>query len=138
MTRRSTLVSRALDGRNAVRAEFEDMRLAAYERAAEACRGTMLNARGKAAGIDSLSLFMGSAARAYAYASEELVEHWQTYPRPVFEEYEREQAEVGFSAEDNEIDRLTDIIRRARAQFTEPVPWGIDTVKAAVMILEEL
>lgn len=31
--------------------------------------------------LDDLSLFTGSAARAYRFASEELLEHWEKYPR---------------------------------------------------------
>lgn len=50
----------------------------------------MLNPRGVRAGVDSYSLFIGPEARAVAYASEELVEHWRTWPRPVFERFERE------------------------------------------------
>lgn len=130
MTRRSTLVSLALDARGPVRAEFERVREAAYELAAEACRDRMLNRRGMADGIDPYSLFMGSHARAYAYASEELIEHWRTHPRPVFEEFEREQA--GITAADLEIDRLRSIIRRAH----DAIPAHMDI--EAAKILEEM
>ncbi|KAA9105017.1 hypothetical protein [Microbacterium rhizomatis] len=71
------------------RAEFDLALYAAYERAADACRDALLNERGRSAGIDPLSLFMGSDARAYAYASEELVEHWARYPRVTFARFER-------------------------------------------------
>lgn len=76
------------------RAEFEDYRLAEYARAAEACRGRLLNRRGRDAGIDSLSLFMGNEIRARAYASEELLEHWRSHPRPVFEHFERQWSQL--------------------------------------------
>lgn len=72
------------------RAEYDDVLYAMYERAAEACRDALVNARGRAKGIEPLSLFMGPAVRAYAYASEELIEHWQTYPRVIFAEFERQ------------------------------------------------
>lgn len=71
-----------------LRAEYEDYLEATYARAEEACRGKMLNERGRRAGIESRSLFMGNRARAYAYASPELVEWWQTNNRTPFSEYE--------------------------------------------------
>lgn len=70
------------------REAYEDARLAAYLLAEDECRGALLNARGRAAGIDALSLFMGNATRAYAYASPELVEHWRAYPRVTFADFE--------------------------------------------------
>jgi hypothetical protein len=42
----------------------------------------MLNKAGKAAGIDERSLFTGPESRARRYASEELLNHWQSHPRP--------------------------------------------------------
>lgn len=86
----SPYIRQALELRGYVRAEFEDYRLMAYERASEACRGRLLNRRGFAANVDDYSLFMGNATRAYAYASEELVEHWERYPRLTFAEFERQ------------------------------------------------
>lgn len=80
----------ALELRAVARAEFEDYRLMAYERASEACRGALLNERGRRAGIDSYSLFMGTEARAMAYASDELKEHWASNRRPTFAWFERE------------------------------------------------
>lgn len=74
-----------------VRADYEDVREAAYMRAEEATNGALLNARGRAAGIDPASLFMGPARRAYAYASPELVEHWEQHPRVTYAEFERRQ-----------------------------------------------
>jgi hypothetical protein len=47
-----------------------------------ATRGVMLNRAGKAAGIDERSLFTGPESRARRYASEELLNHWQSHPRP--------------------------------------------------------
>jgi sirohydrochlorin ferrochelatase len=71
-----------------LREEFEVVRQAAYVVAEEETRGAMLNAWGRRLGIDPYSLFLGPAARAYAYASAELVEHWRTHPRPVFQVFE--------------------------------------------------
>lgn len=66
------------------RAAFDDYRMAAYETAAEACRGRLLNDRGIRAGKDALDLFQGNATHALAYASPELIEWWRDHPRPVF------------------------------------------------------
>ena len=57
--------------------------------AAEACRDRLVNDRGRRAGIDPLSLFMGPERRALAYASEELIDHWRAFPRVTFADYER-------------------------------------------------
>lgn len=72
------------------RAEFDDVLLSAYDRAAEACSDALVNALGKRRGIDPLSLFMGNSARARCYASEELIEWWETHPRMPFVEFERQ------------------------------------------------
>lgn len=75
------------------RADYDELLYSAYVRAEDATRGAMLNARGRAKGIDPFSLFMGTAARAYAYASEELIEHWAEHPRVTFAEFERQWAD---------------------------------------------
>lgn len=72
------------------RAAFEDYRWSAYERAADACREALLNERGRRARVDPYSLFMGNRTRAYAYASDELKEHWASHRRPVFADFERQ------------------------------------------------
>lgn len=59
-----------------LRAEFDLYRESAYERATDATNGVLLNREGRAAGIDSWSLFSGPRARAYRYASDELREWW--------------------------------------------------------------
>ena len=48
-------------------------------------RGTLLNAAGRAAGIDPKSLFTGTETRAYKYASDELKYYWQEHPRQSFD-----------------------------------------------------
>lgn len=70
------------------RAEYDLLLYAAFERAEKATRGAMLNARGRAKGVDPFSLLMGPQARARAYASEELLEHWAKHPRVTFAEFE--------------------------------------------------
>ncbi|WP_424448868.1 hypothetical protein [Microbacterium arborescens] len=86
-----------------VREEYEEVRLAAYMLAEEATNGALLNARGRAAGIDPGSLFMGNERRARAYASPELLEHWEKHPRVTYADYERQwvrerEAEMGLAS----------------------------------------
>lgn len=90
----SHIIRDAIHTWRACRDEFELHRLTEYELAERATNGYMLNARGRAAGIDPLSLFMGNEARAAAYASEELLAHWETRPRPTFAKFERQWLEV--------------------------------------------
>lgn len=66
------------------RAAFDDAKAAAYDAAAEACRGRLLNVRGQRAGVDAFDLFEGNEATARAYASPELLEWWSQHGRPVF------------------------------------------------------
>lgn len=42
----------------------------------------MLNRAGKAQDVDERSLFTGPESRARRYASEELLNHWASHPRP--------------------------------------------------------
>jgi hypothetical protein len=53
-----------------------------YLRAEQATKGNMLNARGRASGINERTLFRGPSRRAYKYASEELLNHWREVERP--------------------------------------------------------
>jgi hypothetical protein len=80
----------ARDQWRALRDEFENVRAAAYERAVDDTNGALLNARGRAKGIDAWDLFIGPAVRANAYASDELREHWAKHGRLTFAEYERQ------------------------------------------------
>lgn len=80
----------AVEAWRATRADFEVLREAAYRAAADATNGKLLNRRGERAGIDSYSLFIGPERRARAYASEELLEHWQTHPRTTFAQFEQQ------------------------------------------------
>ena len=54
----------------------------AWQAAERDTRGNLLNAKGRARGIDDRSLFAGSEDRAYRYASDELKAHWERNPRP--------------------------------------------------------
>lgn len=72
------------------RVEYDLMLWGQYEAAEEATRGALLNDRGRRAGIDPFTLFLGPEQRAAAYASEELIEHWETRPRVTFARFERQ------------------------------------------------
>jgi hypothetical protein len=91
----SAVFAHAAALRATLRADFEQVRGSAYLAAEEATRGALLNARGKRAGIDAYSLFIGSGVRANAYASEELREWWAAHPRLTFTEYERQMMSDG-------------------------------------------
>lgn len=82
----------ALQLRAECRAAFDDAKAAAYDAAAEACRGALLNERGRRAGVDAFDLFEGNDATAYAYASPELVEWWAEHGRPVFARFANQWA----------------------------------------------
>lgn len=58
-----------------------------YLHAESVCRGHMLNAAGKAAGVDPESLFSGPAARARKYASEELAGYFRDHGRLTVEDF---------------------------------------------------
>ena len=60
----------------------------AYSKALEATNGVMVNAEGRAKHIDSYMLFRSNRVYARKYASDELLEHWETYPRLTMAEYE--------------------------------------------------
>ena len=72
------------------RAEYDLVLYADYVRAEVSCNAALLNARGRARGIDPMSLFMGPWTRARAYASEELLEHWESHPRTCYADFERQ------------------------------------------------
>lgn len=88
----SVLIKEAFAEWRECRAEYEAVLYAQYLRAEEATRGALVNAEGRARGIEPMSLFMGTAARAYRWASEELKEHWARDPRLPYVEYERQWA----------------------------------------------
>ncbi|WP_288874204.1 hypothetical protein [uncultured Microbacterium sp.] len=85
-----SIISEAFNAWRECRAEYDDTLYSQYEAAEAATNGAMLNARGREKGIDPFTLFMGTEARALAYASEELVEYWQSHPRITFAKFERQ------------------------------------------------
>jgi hypothetical protein len=60
----------------------------AYNKALEATAGVLVNAEGRAKKIDGYILFRSNRAFSQKYASEELLEHWNSYPRLTMSEYE--------------------------------------------------
>ena len=60
----------------------------AYNKALEATAGVLVNAEGRAKHIDGYILFRSNRAFSRKYASEELLEHWEQYPRLTMVEYE--------------------------------------------------
>ena len=71
---RARLVGKRLDQEAQVEHE--------WQQAENATRGNMLNKAGRAAGVNERTLFTGPESRARRYASHELLEYWQTHPRP--------------------------------------------------------
>ncbi|QTF71753.1 hypothetical protein [Arthrobacter woluwensis] len=85
---RSPIFAQAAQDWAAMKAEFDAALEDAYWRAEEATNGYMVNRLGKAAGIAALDLFRGPESRAYTYASHELLEHWEAFPRPSLARFE--------------------------------------------------
>ena len=87
---RSPIFAAAVAQYKAARAEYDNHLHASYTRAEHACHGHLLNARGRKAGIDPMSLFLGNETRAHAYASPELIEHWTRHPRLTWTQFEQQ------------------------------------------------
>lgn len=62
----------------------------AYNKALEATNGVLVNSLGRSKKIDGYILFRSTKAFAQKYASEELIEWWQAYPRLTMNEFERQ------------------------------------------------
>lgn len=86
----SVIMAAALDVYGQMRDDFELHRNAEFMRAHEAVRGVMLNRRGRDEAVDPYSLFMGTATRAIAFASEDLLRYWIDTPRPTLSDFERQ------------------------------------------------
>lgn len=84
-----SIVSEAFNAWRECRAEYDETLYAQFNAAEEATNGAMLNARGREKKIDPFTLFMGNETRARAYASEELIEHWEKHPRITFAKFEQ-------------------------------------------------
>lgn len=84
----SVILSDAFDTYQRMREDFELHRRATFARAHAELRGEMLSARGRTAGIDPYSLFMGPQYRVEAYATEELQAWFAQNGRPTVEQFE--------------------------------------------------
>lgn len=90
----SKLIDAAFAARRECREAFEPYLQAQYERAEAATNGAMLNKRGRQAGIDPWRLFTSNATYRRAYASEELLEHWERHPHITYAQFERDWAKA--------------------------------------------
>lgn len=93
-TRPAGVIADAFARWRVIRAEFDDYLEAQVNEAERACAGILLNARGRAAGIDPRTLFYGPRARVNAYASEELLDWFHEHGRTTFATYERHHQEA--------------------------------------------
>lgn len=59
-----------------------------YDKALEFCSGVLVNNQGREQHVDGYDLLKGTQARADRYASEELKEYWDHYPRLSVLDYE--------------------------------------------------
>jgi hypothetical protein len=84
----SRIIGEAFADWRECRQAYDDVLYAQYERAAEATNDRLLSPEGRERGIDSLSLFMGPEVRAMRWASEELKEFWEEYPRVTYQDFE--------------------------------------------------
>lgn|GEM_PF-1285401 len=87
---RSAIFAAALDAWAECREAYALHLEAQYAAAVDATNGVLLNARGRAEGVASPSLFLGPRSRAEAFASAELREFWSTHPRVTFAQFERD------------------------------------------------
>lgn len=71
----------------AIRRAYDELVHVQYLEAEEATNGYMVTKQGVSDGIDPASLFSGTTARAYKYASEELQRWWGRNPRVTFNQY---------------------------------------------------
>lgn len=74
--------------RQAVRRAYGEYVHLQYLAAEDATTGNVLNARGRAKGVDPVSLFSGPGRVARAYASEELLRYWGDNGRVTYGEFE--------------------------------------------------
>lgn len=84
----SAILSDAFATYQRMREDFELHRRATFTRAHAELRGELLNARGRAAGIDPSSLFMGPKSRVECYASEELQQWFALHGRLTVAQFE--------------------------------------------------
>lgn len=84
----SAIFEQAAQQWHTMRSDFLGHVDAEYDKALEACSGVLVNKAGRAEHVDGYSLFTGSERKAKRFASEELLEYWETHPRLSLEDYE--------------------------------------------------
>lgn len=114
---------------------WREMAHAQYLAAESETAGNLLNARGRAAGIDAWSLWQGPMWQAERHASWELLRYWEQHPRITISEYRR-QAAAARAAEQDERERaatelpaLADLVAMVR----EHGPAALDQYPAAML-----
>jgi len=100
---------------------------AAWLAAEEATNGYMLNRRGKEAGINERTLFTGPESRARKYASEELLEWWETHPRPTQAMFEGRDTRMGYAAVRGPRTRMTSEEQAWRDRYERGINWPIES-----------
>lgn len=85
-----SIVGEAYALRRRCRDEFELYLETMFVMAHEECAGVLVNRKGKAAGVDPRSLFLGSADRANLYASPELLAFWERRRRLNYRMFEEQ------------------------------------------------
>ena len=76
-----------------MRADYEAYLQYAYAQAVEGTGGVLVNRDGRQLKIEGYDLFTGPQYRAKKYASEELIEWWDKYPRKSLDQFERQWIE---------------------------------------------
>lgn len=85
---KSVIFKHAAEQWQEMKRAYEDYVDYAYLDALDGTAFVLVNQLGRVDGVDGLSLFTGSKARAYKYASEELIDWWESHPRLSLEDYE--------------------------------------------------
>lgn len=84
----SAIFTLAADLWREMKEEYDAAVEAHYYKAETATNGNLVRASSRVAGVRALSLFSGPAGRAYSHASEELIDFWESNPRPSMEQFE--------------------------------------------------
>lgn len=98
----------------------------AIDAAEDGTNGYMLNRRGKEAGISERSLFTGPEARAKKYASEELLNWWETHPRPTEAHFRGEDTRIGYATVRGKRRQLTSEEAAWRDRYERDIGWPIE------------
>jgi len=98
-----------------------------FVQAEDATKGYMLNRRGIEAGVDPKSLFTGPESRARKYASWELLQHWETSPRPTEAYFQGQQTRVASAGQFYNVGRRVTSEEAEWRDRWERYEWEIET-----------